>query len=117
MDTETINVESSREGMIFKFAVTKFYDQRSELREKGWTKYCDDCDEYADSGWPKYGTYYYNECEYTWYYELDLSGDKPMLNISKFHGKYFLNGSKTYSKTQGASDFYKLGWPKALTKR
>ncbi len=117
LDTETINVESSREGMIFKFAVTKFYDRRSELREKGWTKYRNDCDEYADSGWPKYGTYYYNEIESTWYYELDLSGDKPMLNISKLHCKYFLNGSKTYSETQGASVFYKWGWPKALTKR
>lgn len=86
-------------GSQCSIVVKVFHDERSRLREKGWTKFYDDCDEDADPGFSRSGRYYYNESLTTWYYTVDLSKTPLVMECEKIHTDYYLNGSNTYSDT------------------
>ncbi|MBQ9094228.1 MAG: hypothetical protein IJY03_09660 [Prevotella sp.] len=93
------DVRISVNGSQCFIVVKVFHDERSRLREKGWTKYYDDCDGNADPGFPRSGRYYYNESLTTWYYTVDLSKTPLVMECEKIHTDYYFNGSNTYSDT------------------
>ena len=90
-----VNVNGSSCSIIVK----TFYDNRPDLRKKGWSYYYDDCDGNADPGFPHSGEYRYNESLTTWYFNIDLSNTPLEMKCEKIHTDYYLNGSNTYSDT------------------
>ncbi len=93
------DVDVKVNGSECSIIVKVFHDERSKLREKGWTKYYNDCDGDADPGFPRSGIYYYNESLTTWYYTINLSKTPLVMKCEKIHTDYYLNGSNTYSDT------------------
>lgn len=93
------DVKVTLNGDKCTITIQQYWDDRPDLRKKGWTHYYDDCDGNADPGFPRYGEYKYNDSLSTWYYYLDLSKTPLVLKCVNIHTEYFLNGNKTYAKT------------------
>lgn len=93
------DVDITLNGTQCSIIVKVFHDERSRLREKGWSNYVGDCDGDADPGFPRYGQYKYNESLTTWYYTVNLAETPLVMECEKIHTDYYLNGDNTYSDT------------------
>lgn len=92
-------------GNTCYFEVDQYWDDRPDLRKKGWTHYVDDCDGNADPGYPTTGQYEYDESYNTWYYKIDLSEYPLEAKCLKIHSDYYYRGSHTYSETDTDTKF------------
>lgn len=86
-------------GNICYLEFDQYWDDRPNLRKKGWTNYVEDCDGNADPGYPTIGQYKYDESYNIWYYKIDLSEYPLEAKCLKIHSDYYYRGSHTYSET------------------
>ena len=99
------DVRTNISGNICYLEFDQYWDDRPDLRKKGWTHYVGDCDSNADPGYPTTGQYRHDESYNTYYYKIDLSKYPLKAECLKIHTDYYYRGSHTYSETDKDTNF------------